>query len=72
MDRLWSGKCPLTLLTLIGEFSGLLSSAISGKNIQKYASDVTVGTEKVKLSVQCKFGYFLVLILNGICQYEGK
>ena len=36
--------------------------------------DVTVGTKKVKLEAQieCQLGFVMVLISNGICQYEGK
>ena len=41
------------------------------KNI---SCDVTVGTKKLKLYVQieCQLGYLMMLISNGICQYEGR
>ena len=44
------------------------------KRSKNIACDVTVGTKNIKLyvHVKCRLGYVMMLILNGICQIEGK
>ena len=34
--------------------------------------DVTVGTWKLYVQIECQLGYIMMLISNGICQYERK
>ena len=56
-------------LTLIREFLGQEPSAISGKNSEYIACNLTVGSKIIKLCVQIEgqFGYVMMLISNDIC-----
>ena len=63
-------------VTLIREFLWSSPSTLSGENPKENNCEIAcdaVRTKKIKLytQIECQLGYLMMLISNGICQYEG-